>query len=442
MSILIPFILIILLFTSILWLVIGVYNMFFTKKVVLSKLNKKANKKSKAKDKPKKKKIKKVWIKASILLILGFLLLFGIGLRVSIGFVGDQQVTTLLGNDTKSNQYVKTIDTFLQNNNVPGLIVGIIDGDESYLFAYGRERVWNNDRVDSSTIFEMGSITKVFTSMILSDSIDNDLIELDDVVSEHINISYANDSIFNNMTMKQLTTHTSGLPRLPQLFNSNWNVKLSNIVGGNPFKNMTKDKMYEFMNETKSITNNNFRYSNYGLGILGICLTEVNNQPYEEMLKSKITIPLDMKNTSVLYEPNSEKHYAKGYENYYRFGKIAIGIKSAPWVFKEGFVGAGGIMSTGEDMLKLLEVIVNKEQSFITNSMKPITTVNENSDIGMNWMIDHSQPEKTITWHNGLTGGFNSFIGIYDEADVGVFIVSNSTNNIQVLVSKIFSMNE
>lgn len=421
------------LFMALLWLVAGVYNFIKLDKVAtatMNKMEKKASKKGKTVRITKEILMKKIKRQSVFQVFLGLLVLILVIPQFGLGIVANREVTLVQGDAKKGAKYEEKINEFLNQKKAPGFVVAIVDGDESYLYTAGRENHKNSaGKVTSTTVFEIGSITKVFTAMLLAESIESGTIQINDTVATYIEEVDTEGSSFREITMEELTTHTSGLPRLPKSVGFFLKTILTGISGSNPYEGIDKDKMLGFMDKNYNTSNDSWSYSNFGVGILGMCLTEANNQSYEELLTERITEPLGMDNTTVLDDNNNIDSYAKGYSSYLQIGNLAITFKSDPWLMDEGLVAAGGIRSTGEDMLKFLECVVAGETSFVELTKTPILEIDNEWDSGMNWIIDHSESDVVI-WHNGETGGFRSYIATIEGTDKGVFIVVNSKANV------------
>jgi CubicO group peptidase (beta-lactamase class C family) len=106
----------------------------------------------------------------------------------------------------------------------------------------------------------------------------------------------------------------------------------------------------------------------------------------------------------------------------------------------DGFVGCGGIRASGADMLRFLEACVTDKFDFIAQSKKPLFHMNAERSMGMGWLIQRqAMGEQTVIWHNGQTGGFNSYFALFADRPGGVFVVANTTVNIQHLGKTLLS---
>ncbi|HIA47622.1 MAG TPA: class A beta-lactamase-related serine hydrolase [Candidatus Hydrogenedentes bacterium] len=145
-------------------------------------------------------------------------------------------------------------------------------------------------------MFEIGSITKVFTTTLLADMHLKGEVHLDDPASEFLPASVVlRNRKGVDVTLRHLATHTSGLPRVPG------NVGLKNIRSGNPYAKYTVEDMYEFLSKSRFVTAPGamYTYSNLGMGLLGHIPSLVTEIGFEELVLERICRPLGMSDTAI-----------------------------------------------------------------------------------------------------------------------------------------------
>lgn len=393
---------IIILLISLFWIVIGLINIL--------------------KKNDSNKIINGVFIGIGILLILF--------MRIDVGIENND--THSFGN-AHDERYVQTIDEYVTNHPLPGMIIGIIDGEGQHLYAYGPED--SSEAVTKMTNFEIGSLSKVMTGAMISYHLESGDYALKDTISNHLNHSTGS---IGDITIEELLTHSSGLPRLPESFGFTFRALFSNFFGGNPYKNYTIEKAYDYMNNTELLEENigQFEYSNYAVGILGIMLQETYDMTYDEVLKMTLCYDLDMTSTTT-----KDENLVDGYRLYKSIGSIFFSGKSSHWDMDDGVVAAGGIRANGLDMMKFLDAVIKSDLPYLSAMTKPLFKINDSLSVGMCWLIDGEVIEnKKVVWHNGQTGGFNSYMGFVEEDSVGVFVLSNSIVNIQPLAETLLQM--
>lgn len=368
-------------------------------------------------------------------LVVGALLLFTF--KIDVGWLDKPELVVWAENQNGTPEYEAIIKSFLGENAIPGMVVSIVDENGSHLFSYGYQGINARQKITPDTLFEIGSLTKVFTGLLLAEAVDSGAAALDDPLRTCIPQEFITGKAFyDQITLAHLTTHTSGLPRLPQTLDFMIPSAIANFTGGNPYENVTREKVFSYLSRTAAPKRigTDFSYSNYGVGLLGVCLADKKGLTYEETLRRVIADPLGMTSTTIHLNQAQEALYASGYRGYLRLGRLMVGIESQPWLMGEGLAGAGGIRSSGADMLKFLKACISDELDFIPLTKSPIFKVDDESDIGMGWLLDRSMVEnQTIIWHNGQTGGFNSYLAFSQDKPYGVFVIANTNVNIQSL---------
>ena len=290
------------------------------------------------------------------------------------------------------------IDYTLNNNENTIISIAIYNENAITYNVYGAEYNLNYD-------YEIGSITKTFTAMLVSKAIEEERINLDDSISNYLELENR-----YYPTIKRIITHTSGLKPYYLSFQ-----KIKNyFAGGNDFYNISKEQLLKELNKTKLEDKDyNFNYSNFGVSTLGLILEKVYDKNYNELLEEYLE-SLDMNNTTIATGQGNLSGYWKWNEN-------------------DGYIPAGAIISNIQDMSKYLETLITSDENYVIKTQEPLKDVNEVNEIydmfdvnvdsvGMTWMIDN---KNNIIWHNGSTTNFNSYIGFNREKKVGVVVLSN-----------------
>ncbi|GJM26895.1 MAG: penicillin-binding protein [Phycisphaerae bacterium] len=309
----------------------------------------------------------------------------------------------------------ETIRARVKNGYAPSIVIGVIDENGSTVMAHGwasRERL---RKVDADTVYEIGSITKAFTGILLADMVNKGEVALDDPISKHLPTDIDTPTKDDKeITLLTLSNHTSGLPRLP-----------TNMVpddSDNPYASYSPKDLYEFLDGyvmEKSI-GIKYEYSNLGAGLLGQILSRVADQSYEQLVWQRIAKPLGMTSTMGSVRKESKPKEAQGYT-----GAIEVGHWDIPTL-----AGAGDLVSSANDMLKFVAAnlcITNcVMEEAMTLSHKPTThTSIPNTQVGLGWHIRDHKGRKLI-WHNGGTGGFRSFVGFAPDKKFGVVVLTNT----------------
>jgi D-alanyl-D-alanine-carboxypeptidase/D-alanyl-D-alanine-endopeptidase len=296
-----------------------------------------------------------------------------------------------------------------------GIVVGVIDADgRSRVIAYGDPGP-GQPALDRNTVFEIGSISKVFTATILADMVKKGQVSLDDPVQKYlpstVHIPTRNGKA---ITLGSLSEQNSGLPRMPGNFHP--------ADQANPYADYSVQQMYDYLSGY-SLTRDpgeKFEYSNLGVGLLGHALSRAAGTSYEELVRERVLAPLGMTHTAITLTPWMKSHLALGHDEQ---GKVV-----ANWDLPT-FAGAGAIRSTMDDMLKFLDANLHPERGPLQQEMAfahQERAAAGNMGIGLNWLSIHAGAD-TIVWHNGGTGGYRSFIGMEPSRKLGVVILTNTT---------------
>jgi len=269
------------------------------------------------------------------------------------------------------------------------------------------ESVFNVDNYKS--VFEIGSITKVFTATLLANFALDKKLNLDDKINSYINVKLNNGT---ELSFKQLANHTSGLPRLP----SNLNLALANPE--NPYQEYTNKKLELYMASHLELTNSSgesYEYSNLGSGILGYVLCNIENSSYENILWKYILSKYNMTNSTTIRE-NVEGLIIKGLDEF--------GNKVPNWDLC-ALAGAGAMLSTVEDLSKFAVAQFDNTNKELKLTRTKTFTINAISDYGLGWEIINRKSGDIWNKHNGGTGGYSSSIIIDTANKNGIIILSN-----------------
>ena len=316
-------------------------------------------------------------------------------------------------------------DLIAAGDNV-GIVIALVDGESVDYFSYGTTDLTEGISVDQKSIFEIGSISKVFTCTILADEVLKGNMKLSDPISEYLPEGVTAPTRNGRViTLLDLATHTSGLPRMPDNF--------SPSDSSNPFSDYTPELIYEFLSSyelTRDIGSEH-EYSNYGMGLLGHILELHTGKSYDTLLKEKITKPCDMPNTSLFLTENMLKHLARPH---------AQGVEVSNWDIIS-LAGAGGIRSDAIDMVAFLKANMGITKSPIYKAMLlsqdvAYENVANQFKMGLGWLYAQNGDD-TIIWHNGATGGYKSFTGFIKGTTKGVVVLGNSDGEIGRLGMKL-----
>jgi D-alanyl-D-alanine-carboxypeptidase/D-alanyl-D-alanine-endopeptidase len=315
------------------------------------------------------------------------------------------------------------IRTLLQDRLDPGadigLVAAVVSPEGVRIITAGVAGPNGAPALNEDTVFEIGSVTKVFTAVTLSDMIERGEAALDDPLGKYLPAdARVPERNGKTIALIDLVTHTSGLPAIP-----------SNLVmtePTNPYAHYTVPQLYAFLSEyqlTRDI-GSRFEYSNLGAGLLGHALALKSGIGYEELVRRRILQPLDMEDTAISLSTSMKARLAVGHDG--------EGNAVPNWDLPT-LAGAGALRSTANDMVKFLQANLADSgplsAALRRSHGKQRNTDIPDTDIGLGWLVTKT-PAGEIVWHNGQTGGYHSFMGLDLKNRSGVAILHNSNADI------------
>lgn len=300
------------------------------------------------------------------------------------------------------------------------VVVAVVDEKGARFVSYGKmDNNTGAKNSDENTVFEIGSATKVFTGTLLAEAVRRGEVSLNDPISKFLPKTVKTPPRGGKeITLLDLATHTSALPRLPA------NFAPKDVQ--NPYADYTVEQMYEFLSkyELPRDIGASYEYTNFGTGLLGHILSLRAKMSYEDLVKTRILKPLGMNDTTVTLSPALRARTARGFDE--------NGEATALWDMP-ALTGAGGLRSTAKDLAKFVAANLNLTKSNLadafTDARKPQREAGAKMKIGLNWHILAGSAGEII-WHNGGTGGFHSFIGFVPAQKRGIVVLTNSTESI------------
>ena len=312
---------------------------------------------------------------------------------------------------------------------IKGIVVGLLDDTGTRRVIVRGDPGRGARPLDGESVFEIGSMTKVFTGILLADMTLRGEVEPADPLAELLPNVRVPARGGKEITLLDLTTHFSGLPFMP--------TNLAPANPQNPFADYTVNRMYEFIAsyELPRDPGDSIEYSNIGMALLGHALSlRAGAANYETLVSDRILRPLGMANTAVTATPGMKDRSVHGHDR--------AGNPVADWDMSST-AGMGGLRSTANDMLTFAAANLSSEGTDLIRAMREshrelrraegfdypgIPIAFNEGRIGFNWFI--SRPGKRrITWTIGLTGGCSTFLGLDIEARRAVVVLTNTGLN-------------
>lgn len=298
------------------------------------------------------------------------------------------------------------------------IAIGVIDSSGIDFYSKGVLSNENDAKPNVESQYEIGSITKVFTGLLLAIKLNDGTLSLNDSIKKMLPNDIAFPDSIKNLTFEQLVTHSAGFGRNP------YNLHDEGYVAKNPYAHYGPKLMYEALQSEKVrfAPGEKSQYSNFGMALLGHLLSLNDDEGgYMGSLRQHILNPLRMDNTSGDFKG---KDYAQGY---------VFNVPVDNWDF-DALSGAGVLKSSVHDILLFLQAQLklreNSIEEEIAMSQEKIYRIDGEKSVGMAWGVYELEDGKTLYRHNGGTAGFRSFVGFTENPKKGVIVLTNSTSGV------------
>ncbi|MFN0164871.1 MAG: serine hydrolase domain-containing protein, partial [Bryobacteraceae bacterium] len=277
---------------------------------------------------------------------------------------------------------------------------------------HGVRRVFTYGTAKTDSIFEIGSITKTFTGLALSQMAVSGKARLDEPVRELLPGGVVRKPAGSEITLVDLATHHSGLPAIPS------NLKRTGLP--NPGADYRASHLYDFL--AKHViarpAHASFVYSNAGYGLLGVALANRFGGTYAQLVQETVAGPLGLRDTAVSLSPEQQSRMIQAYDARHR--------PVAPWEL-DALAGAGAIRSTAGDMLEYLEAHLHPERlgpmaTALVQARELKAEVGPGMRIGLAWIYN---TDTGIYWHNGAISGYSSHAFFHPKGDYAAIILVN-----------------
>ncbi|HXY33383.1 MAG TPA: serine hydrolase, partial [Planctomycetaceae bacterium] len=291
---------------------------------------------------------------------------------------------------------------------------GVLHDGKQEVLGYGRMSRDDRRAPDGDTIYELGSVTKVLTGILLADAVVQGRVKLDQPAGQQLPAGVKMPANGDRaITLKDLVTDVSGLPRIPD------NLKLGDP--NNPYADYRAEDLYAFLNNHQlALTpGEKYEYSNLGQGLLGHLLSLEAKSTYEELVRKRIAEPLKMSSTTITIDKASRSRFAPGHTE--------DGRPAANWDLPV-LAGAGAVRSTANDMLLLAAANLAPPKNKLGEALELAWTIQRKPlqkgepPLGLGWLVMRDGTR----WHNGQTGGYHSMILMNRKNKSSVILLTNT----------------
>ena len=288
---------------------------------------------------------------------------------------------------------------------------------KTHIAHFGRTTLPDGPAPGDHTIYEIGSITKTFTGTLLADMVLSREVTLDTTIGELLPEAATYPAEVRRITLGKIATHASGLPRLP----TNLFATVKDLA--NPYSTYTSEHLDAFLRTFTPPADAKPEYSNLAFGVLGHVLARRAGKTYEQLIAERVLAPLGMRDTVIAFTDAHRARVAPGHAG----AKV-----TANWDIPT-FAGAGALRSTANDMAKYLKAVLDPPDTRVGRAIRlarePRADFTSGARIGLGWLTRKTDDGRDLTWHNGGTGGYRSFIGVVPAAHAGLLLLTNSNVN-------------
>jgi CubicO group peptidase (beta-lactamase class C family) len=325
-------------------------------------------------------------------------------------------------------------DTEISLDETPGFIIGIVDQDSTYYVAFGSDIKGRKSTLNTKDIFELGSITKVYTASLVSILVEEGYVSYDDKINTYLPDEYKNPRM-DDVTLLDLVQHTSGLPVRPYFFG------MKEKDPQNPYGFYDKSDLLDFYVNFVPQAIGSFNYAHTNYGLLEIILESATQASFEKLMVNYIFEPLKLESSFLFFKERKNDILTKGYDR--------AGRETSPWTFAS-FGASEGLKSNITDLIHFMKInmgLIDHPYSsiFANNHLKEVETdFNPSIRTGRGWQVIDQKKGYDIVTHTGKTNGHNAFMAFVKETGTGVIILSNSnigTRDLGFLILRMINFN-
>lgn len=328
-----------------------------------------------------------------------------------IAFCSDQPITD-------PENFLSDLEILVKNEmegkKMPGIAIGIVK-DQKIIFekTFGFLDVENRIPTETTTVYQIGSVTKMFTGHVLASLIDEDKISLSDDLADYFPDSLGLPVSSNSqaVTIRDIATHSAEFPRYPENLQR---------VDPDPILGFSVEELYNGIELVKIHTTigERYQYSNFGYGVLGTALENLTGRSLNELMATYIFEPAEMRSSSLSLNNDIREYLAVPYL------EVSPLKRTEPWDMG-ALSGAGNLFSTITDLNRFMMFLL-EENSVNRIQQAKYLSINESWSYGLGCFIVDSQKRETFAiYHGGDIDGYSSSLTLYPEYGFGMVLLTN-----------------
>lgn len=326
-----------------------------------------------------------------------------------------------------ARQIDKSVLSFIESGKSYGISIGVYKAGKEFIKGYASGKT-GAIGPDGNTLFELASTSKLFTTSTLQILEDKGQLSVHDRIATFLDSKVRLPDVAQHTTLLHLATHRSGFPSLPQSFID----KMTDE--SNPYSGLQNQDIYDYLADCRNKkSEGDFAYSNFGMGLLGHILALHREKAYEDVVKEELLFPLGMTHTFVTVPDTMRSLMIQGYNEH--------GAESPVWEDKV-LTGAGSFLSNANDMMKFIRANLSPGSSPVSPSLLKTHHPQPGRETGLGWILPSFIERKLfrndeIIWHNGMAGGYSSFLLINKTQSYGIILLSNKAEDVTSLGMKL-----
>jgi D-alanyl-D-alanine-carboxypeptidase/D-alanyl-D-alanine-endopeptidase len=293
-----------------------------------------------------------------------------------------------------------------------GMVAGLCDPHGQTIVTQGEAD--NGRMLDGDTVFDIGSLTKLFTALALADMVVRGQMAMDDPLGRYLPADVRTPDFKGKpITLRDVATYSPGLP--------GWPADMPPL--GKTFPDYPVERLYHALSATKLevAPGTHYVYSNFGYGLLGLALARHAGMDFEALIVSRIAAPLGMESTRIKLAPGMQPRVSPGHDR--KLGRVTS------WDMQEAFAGAGAFHSTADDLMKFLAAAMALKPSPLAAAFAEMMRTERPSDkpdtrVAAGWFISSGHGDRLV-WKDGGVLGYSSFLGYSAVKRNGIVLLAN-----------------